>query len=435
MAFTQDFAIGRTQRLVATLETTIGAGTYGTVVQPILTGTSGELAIRSAGADYKQERKNRNDRRATRSLVERITGKKTTSWSAECYCYTLPNVGTPTFAPVVKGVHSLWRAVFGAHVGTSGADGTRNVAYTLNDTQNGLDSLDLNILEGFETGQFGVSMETVIGAWVDEWKLSVSGGEEAIQTFSGGGKNTIYTGTTTTTQSRAGSETTVTVTDPEVFEVGSLFAIGTSAGTTSGDPAQGDGHVLVSKTGSTLTFTPAIVGAQASGVNVVPYIRTSNTAATDTYPFGKPAQVAIAGITGRLDIGSDTLVPITAFEITVKNGIKAVDQEAFRDTPRDFIPGMREVTGTITILLTRTQAKRLGQRRDSFATKTLTLYVGGTALDTTPTGTNRFVVTIPRAEIEFSAVESPEAEEATFTLPFVALATAAGANEFTFTVY
>ena len=40
---------------------------------------------------------------------------------------------------------------------------------------------------------------------------------------------------------------------------------------------------------------------------------------------------------------------------------------------------------------------------------------------------------IDRAEMEFGDLEIPRADEATYTLPFTALATSAGGNEFTLT--
>lgn len=402
MAFTQDFGLGRSRRLVVTKE-----ATFGTAIAPNVANGSNELAFLAFTCEHKQERKERMDARPTRSDISRITHKKTTNWTAEVYAHPL------TLTSPVNGFAQLMKAVMGVQTINSGT----SVVYTLSDTQSGLDPLNFA-----ELLNDAAALRTVLGAVANELKIAVQGGDECKFSFSGMAKDMAWTAASTTNASTgalSGGEFAVILTDDYQFDVGSNIQVGTSVGSAS------DGHLItaLNRTTKTATITPAIVGAQLAGVAVVPFVRTTGTG------FGLPAGQPIAGVLGALTI--DTVsCPIVGFDLTINNGIKMVDNEAFQVTPRDAIPGRRKVTGELKILLTKAEAVRIGHAKNStFTVRDLAVNIGG------PTGTNRIQIDMDRCEFDFAGLEIPEAEEGVISLPFTALASTAGADELTISFF
>ena len=399
MALTQDFGLGRSRRLVVTKEVTLGLA-----LAPNVANGSNEFPFTSFSVEHKQERKDRADARTTRSDVTRITGKKTTSWSLEAYALPL------TLTSPINGYAQLMKAVMGTQTINAGT----SVVYSLSDAQNGLDPLNFQ-----EKLDDAASLRTVLGAVANEFKLSCQGGDECKLSWSGPAKDMGWSGSTTVDAAGAlsGGETAVIFTDANAVDVGSNVQVGTSVGSAS------DGHLVTAyvRSTKTATVTPAIVGAQAAGVAIVPFVRATGTG------FGIPAGQPIAGVTGSLTIDAVDC-PVVGFELTINNNIKMVDQEAFQVTPRDAIPGFRKVTGEVKILLTKAEAARIGHAKNSsFTVRDLVVNIGG------PTGTNRIQIDMDRCEFEFANIEVPEAEEAVITLPFKALASSAGADEVTIT--
>ena len=156
----------------------------------------------------------------------------------------------------------------------------------------------------------------------------------------------------------------------------------------------------------------ANIDAEADDSAVIPF-----TPAT-TYT-GAP----IAGITGSLSLGGSEF-PITAFDVTVANNIKPLDDEAFQQFPDDIIPGFREVTGNISIRARKDYVIQMG-KRESFSTQAIAVVFGS--------GTNgTWTLTIPQAEIMFAAAAIPQDEEGVISIPYKALATSTSAiDEFT----
>ena len=114
-------------------------------------------------------------------------------------------------------------------------------------------------------------------------------------------------------------------------------------------------------------------------------------------------------------------MPITAFEVTVNNNIKAISDEAFEQGTSDYVPGFREVTGSLSIRCRSDVAIQIGKQA-VFATQAITVTCGDT------TG-SKFVVSIPAAELEVTAVETPQSDEVVIPLTFKALGTGSGENE------
>ena len=378
MGFNSDHALGRTRTVFAKVETA-----FKTFLKPAATDA---IKVLECKIGYKQERKDREDSRQTRSLVERITGRKEITWSLEGYLIPSGTAATPPDMGV------LIKAAMG--VQTIGA----TVVYSLAETQSGLDPLSISEATTSVLGR------ACFGAWTDKMTLKVSGADDPMIGFEGRACGYIQTGTSTA--NGAGVATTaliVQTADISNFQVGSVLQIGA---------AQTNRQVTV-KSGANLTLDSVATWSDTDAV--IPYVPAETT-------IGSP----IAGINGSITIDAVTL-PITAFELTLENGIKAVDDEAFADAPTDFIVGWRKVTGNISVRARKDMILHIGKRVQDIATTRDLVVVFGTG-----TGT-RFQVDIDRAEMEFGDLEIPRADEATYTLPFTALATSAGGNEFTLT--
>lgn len=374
---------GREQKFFAVEE-----ATFGTLVKP--TGTDA-MRILSSTFSFSQERKNREDARPTRSMRERITGKKEVSWSMESFL-----LGVGASFPV--DIDPLLKNSLG--VATSGPPDV----YTLADAQGSLKSLTL--LREFD----GNVMEAVTGAWVEEVKISIAGGDEPKISFSGGAQDHIHTGTAKVKTGATGTVIDLDDVLPEPpdpdknFQIGSIVDIGSNLNLKVD---------AVDSTAKTITVESSIT--TTTGDAIIP------TSITETVG-GSP----LAGINGDFQI--DTLVvPITAFEVTLANGIKPVDDEAFQDSAQDFILGFRAVTGSLTVRATKAEMIRLG-RRKGFATQSLKVLAGEGTI-ASPTTKLSVLIEIPQAEFEFSELEVPQSEEGTFSLPFTALASSDTAKD------
>lgn len=386
MGVAQDHGLGRNGRFYARRETT-----FASFLKPI----SGDaIKILKSTMDFKQARKPRNDVRQTRSLLERITGMKEVAWSVDSYLIPSGDAGVP------PDVHELLRAAFGIYVNTPSV----NDVYTLSDAQSALGSLSL-------VRTSDVHMQALIGAVVEEMKLGLAGGDEPKLSFSGFAVDELGTGTSVLTAAVVASATIlIQASDVANFTNGSVLQVGVN---TNG----GAGYRVVSG-GGTSTLVLETTLTAALGDVVAPFAPTETTS-------GSP----IAGILGSLVFAEDSgaQVPITALEVTLKNGTKPVNNEAFQDRVTDYILGYREVTGSVTIRLRRDQVRQHFKRK-SFVTRNLVAICG------TVVG-RRLQIDMPTIEVDFSPIEIPEAEEATFTLPFTALSSGVLANELKFTFF
>jgi hypothetical protein len=374
-------ALGREQRFYAKPETT-----FATAVTP----ASGDaVKVLSTKVSFKQDRKDRMDTRQTRSLLERITGKQAVTWEAEMYVLPSGSAGT---AP---DCHDLFKAATGTETTNSGT----SVVYTLASTQTALGSLTL------ERELSSTFSQKLAGAYVEQMTLKQQGGDPPMLTFSGGAATEVLTGYSTLNGSLSGGETNITIqsADVSLFANGSIIKVGTSTG-----------HTVTAGGGtSSLTVSPAISGSQSNGAAVIPYVPTETTAG-----------VPIAGIVGSFTIDSGS-VPITAFEVTLKNGLKAVSNEAFDATgATDYIVGHRNVAGSISIRVRRDLVLYIAKRK-LFTTRALVITSGSVA-------GKELVTSIPYAEFDFSDIEVPNADEATIQLPFTALGSS-GEDEISFT--
>jgi len=367
MGSTQDHALGRNRAFFCKTEST-----YGTFVKPAATDAAKVL---NCSFDFKQERRNRMDSRSVRAHYERITGRKEVSWSVDSYLIPSGSSSTdPDLAP-------LFKAAMGA---------SSSQVFSLTSGQ-ALDSLSL--IQQMNS----VVMESITGAYVDTMTISMSGGDDPRVSFSGGASTHIHT--STTTADGAGSSTTaLVVDDADAIEVGSVIQVGSSA----------DNIKVTAKNGTAITLESA--SSWSDGDAVIPFTPSETTA-------GSPSP----GITGSLTLAGNSGLEIVSFELSLANNIKAISDEAFASTVTDFIPGFRDVTGSLSVRCAKDQALEIGKRK-GFGTRDLQIVSGS------GTG-NVCTIDLDQVEFEFSALNVPESEEVIIDLPFRALAQDAASND------
>jgi len=392
MGVSQLHALGRNRKFYVNEETTyIDSENVATdFVKPA--GTDAAVVL-NASFTPAQERKVRDDARASRSVLEQITGKKSATWSVESYVLPNGSAGTaPDLGPLFKGA-----------MGTETVSGGTRVTYSLNTNQD---------LGSFSLTQFfnETFMETLTGCYVNSMTISVAGGEEPKVTFEGESSG-LYIPTTTSpsaAQLTAG-ESTATVDgsgtgtsfdvhagEGENFKPGSVISVGTDTDL-----------VVTAVSNDTITVDSSITFTDDDEVK--PFAPTETVA-------GSP----IAGILGSLTLAGNSL-PITSFEVTVANNNKGISDEAFVAGTSDYVPGFRDVTGSLSIRCRRDLAIEIGKRLD-FGTQAIVVTCGDTA-------GKKLIVEIDDAEFEVAAVDTPQSDEVVVPMNFRALATSAGEDE------
>lgn len=377
-------AVGYEKKVFATVETA-----FGTFVKPAATGA---MKVLSFGASHSQDRHNRADSRATRSVLERITGRKTTSWTLEKYM--IPS-GTGSTSPDDD---ILLASVFGKSTAVSST-----VEYTLTNDQSGFD------IEGTVSPSFSLVreasrtvMESLAGCYVESLTISGAGADEPKFAYEGVAKTHIHTGSTGVVSSVSTDEVTLNSGQGKDYEAGSVVYFTTSDGSTVRDNNSSAGFKVSSISGDVLTVESNPTGLQAGDL-CLPFVPSETTA-------GSP----VNGISGSVSITSPaTSLILTGFEVTIKNNYKPFGDEAFQSEITDYITNFREVSGSLTVRARRDQLVELGVRKNFTARDVAVTFGSGS-------GTT-FVLDMDQIEIGFGDLSIPEAEEGTFTLPFVAL--------------
>ena len=217
--------------------------------------------------------------------------------------------------------------------------------------------------------------------------------------------------------------------------VGRTLTVGTGSSSTNMDVTPGTGLQLGSPSatypiqvdiGGTLNTEVTTVDATTNNITLGASRSWADGEVIKPYsPALGDSGVPINGVSGSVTIGglpaSYASMPITAFDVTVNNNTKALNDEAFTNLMTDFIPGFRSVTGNVTVRANQEQILELNKRRE-FDTRSVEMTLGTTS----PAGSYA-VIYMKACEFGFGALEIPEAEEATFTLPFTALAHVDGA--------
>ena len=393
-------ALGRNLKYFVTPEATLG--TYVALGAPGSSTTKG-LRVLSSSMEYAQERVDRADARGdTRSLTDRITRRVNCTYSVESYL--LPS-GTPETVPDAD---LLFQAVMGAvetgSVDVGSVTGVPGVRYSLTATQ-AMPSVCLTR----ETS--GVVQQRMRGCYVGEMTITGSGSDEPKVSFSGTGIDMTNLGRTLATNAQVSPATDTNL----AYTAGTTLQLGTP---TVANPIQIDlgslTNLVVNDKPTSTTCTLTVAQSWAVDDVIKPYS-----------PALADVGVPINGVSGSVTIGglpaSYASMPITAFDVTVNNNTKALNDEAFTNLMTDFIPGFRSVTGNITVRANQEQILELNKRRD-FGTRSVEMILG----DSSSAG-NYAVIYMNSCEFGFGALEIPEAEEATFTLPFTALSWVDGA--------
>lgn len=393
MGTSQLHALGRNRKFYINAETT-----YGTFVKP-----AADDAAKVLNATFTPaiERRPREDSRATRSHVELITGKESVTFSVEAYL--IPNAAgaEPDLGPLIQGA-------MGGSPAITGSD----VTYSLSAGQD---------LGSFSLVQFfnDTFMEAVSGAYVNSMTISVAGGEEPKITFDGEASTYIPTttspedpttdSTATVAASGTGDAFTVQTGEAANFRPGSILKIGT-------DPSNVDLEVeSVNTSTDTVTMTASVPAGFTSGDAVVPYVPAETV-------NGSP----IAGILGFLKFGTapnQTTIPITTFEVTVANNNKPINDESFTQVLTDYVPGFRDVTGSLSVRCRRDLAIEIPKRLNH-GNERIVVECGNVAGSTVE-------ITIPKAEFDVAAVDTPQSDEVIIPMTFRALASASGEDELT----
>jgi len=381
MGLVQAHALGRNRRFFVETEST--AGTF------VKATSAGAAKLKVTSMDKQIERKDREDSRPTRSLLERITGKGTISWSAEGYLIPSGTAGTP------PDIHELLYGILGTYANVPATSDT----YSPSETQV---IRTVSLTHHYND----VAMESAAGCWVNAATITSSGGDEPTIAFEGGAMSMAFTGNTTLDAATPGGGATFQVQPggTRSISVNSVVQVGTDDNSSAGFQVDAVNHTtyIHTATGDTIT-------AQADDSDVLPFSPAETTA-------GSP----INGITGSLTLDG-TEYPITAFDVTISNNIKPLDDEAYQQFPDDIIPGFRQVTGTIGIRARKDLVIELG-KREAFGTRAIVVVLGSGA-GTTCT------ISLDQVEIGFAAAEFPEVDEGTISLPYTALGTGAGNNE------
>lgn len=367
MGFASDHALGYRRKFFISPEATAG-----TFEKPVATDAAKILKF---DVDYKQERRDRMDSRASRSVLERITGRKTIPWSLEAYLVPSGSLGT---APDLG-------EVFKACLGSETVNASTSVVYSLSAVQS---FPTLSLIHFYND----LVMETIWGAWVESMTISGSGGDDPRVSFEGAARGYRLTSTTTLDGAMSGS-TSMTVDDDAAVGIGSVVQVGTDDNSSAG---------FAVTAGVASPFTLEAVATAGDGDAMIPFVPSETTA-------GSP----ISGIAGELDIDAVTSLKITNYEVRMSNGFKPIDDEALQEAPTDAIVGLREVSGSLTMRARKDHILELAKRPD-FGSRDIKLTLGDTA-------GKKVQIDIDQAEFEFSKLEVPETEEGTFTLPFKGL--------------
>ena len=372
MAIALDFALARQRRFFVTAETTIG-----TFVKPAATDAVKAL---KANIGFTPSRKDRADSRQSRSVLARITGKTSVPFSIEKYLLPSGTAGTP------PDDHLLLYAAIGAYTNTPA---TSDV-YTLTAGQT---IRTVSLIDEYSSRL----MDMGSGAHVESFKITATGGDEPKLSYEGWCMGHAHTGTALTEGSTANGASSVVLESGQGknFNVGSVIQVGTSDGA-------GAGHQVTAVSTDTLTVTPTISGIQADASNVIPFVTSETTA-------GSP----VTGIAGSLTIDGGSALPILGFELSLANGIKVRDDEAFQEYPTGGIFDYRKVSGQISMRARSDLIIELG-RRKSFTARDFVVTLGSGA------GT-RAVIDLNFVQFDFADPDRADGDATIINLPFTSL--------------
>ena len=369
------FMLGREAEFYVRDEGATAKPNFGANTQPAFARNTDAARVISTTMDFQLAREDRVDTRRSRSLFEKVLGKQTVSWSVETHMLPRSGSDLPNIGPLIENA-----------MGT-----LSTVTYSLADT---LDTCQLMRLIP------GSLREEIFGCWVEEFSISASGGDPVSMSFSGGAMEYALTGTGTT--NATANSTTVTITgDAHQFQPGSRITI---ADQTSA-PANGN---IVSGSNSDTTTIVTAAANYASSKAITPH-----TPAGTYTVHGVP----VTGISGTVDFGGSGVgaLSVTALEMTLTNNIKELGDEFGEKGTSSFIPGFRNISGSVTVRATSAALLQLTRRYKGLR-PTIFETNGGAPVIEQPSLVVKFgqtsgsiqVLTLPAIEIDFAAIEIPQ---------------------------
>jgi hypothetical protein len=373
------YALGREEKLFVVAESTYGAA----AAAPAATD-----ALRFLEASFTQaiERAPRDDKRATRSLLELIQRRKTVDWSVSGYLLPSGAAGT---AP--DGWDELLTAGFGTETINAGV----SVVYTL--ALEGCPSLTLHRAFGLSSTQ-SQGGEMIRGAVVSSVNFALSGSDEAKVTVSGFAADVLRAGVGTVSTDD-GSDVVLAEADrARAFDAGMYVDVDSESG------------LLISAVDEgTNTLTMAAHTAQTAADPVVPsVVPLAQTFAAGASP--------IAGILGSTDLDSSSFNIISA-EINVSNNDNPHNDRYGSDKTTSFNRGNRSVTGNMVVRLTDTNFVDIARTKNN-ELRDLQI-VSGTSAGSIAT------FDLNQVNFDYSAINPGGPEDIQVTLPFTALASSA----------
>jgi hypothetical protein len=360
--------------------------TFDTWIQPVATDA---ITIKKSTFTCAKERVNRADKRASRSITERITRKTSVEWSMSEYWNPSGVAGT------ASDDHILIEALFGA----SSASASDVHYYLAKDIEK---SFILRRLSG------GVA-ETVTGAIVNQGIFRVKGEEEAEIEFSGMAADFFHTTRCVLAASAASGQADIEITDAGDFlSVNSVIQINSLYNTT--------GYVVQGIVGDVVTLTDNLEADMASAVVVKPWAPTGTVA-------GSP----LGAITGTLTFDAEN-VYTNEFEITINNNTQML-MTSFGTSKAEgyYSTTFRNVDLKGVAFARDGYGKYRGKTRD-FDSIAVVLVAGSGASG------KKCTFTFPECEFNVVPFEFPEEEQITMTFEGLAMDTSAAEGECTLNI-
>ena len=347
------------------------------------------------------------ERRGTASQTHEVSGAAGGTWSAKAYL--APEGGTVTVAPDIG---DILEAAFGYTnssgdrsylVGSSGTEKTTPIS-----------------LQFVKTAGPGI-YERAMGCWVESVDIEISRDIPTIS-FSGGFATHTYASAAYNNGTISSSGTTVTVDAGHIdkFKADSFIQFN-EAGTVTNNSGNGYRITSVDKSANTFVITPGATEEITDNSTIEAFHSLAQTFTATNVP--------ISGAGSGLTLNSKT-AGFISFKCSIKTGIKGLE-EANSTVPTHLILGDREVTG---------EASCFALSEDVDSDEGVMRFWGGafdgdTMAIAARAGVNttklRAVVNIPKARIDVSPIEIPEAEEAVVNFTFTALRSAANGDEIT----
>jgi hypothetical protein len=375
----QEYAYGRTEQVFVKKETY-----YGVLVYPA--GTDA-ISVLKCDMGMKQERKDIREKGASRSLITRVTGRKTADWSIEKYLRPSGVAGTKPDDT------DLWEALFGS---VTTPNNTVLYALLAEPAVVGL-SIFRNV---------GPHQEAICGAIPSKWGLKFGGGDEPKVTFSGQAKDHYLSGSDALA-AEVTSSVYIYVADARRFAVGMKVKVGTETNTT--------GFLIdaIDYATNKITLHTAVTH-QVAAAAVIPSPLTATTAG-----------IVIPVIVGTVKFGNTTIL-ITGCSFDVDQKVKLRNDEFGSSSASGYRhPDFRDVSCSLDLNFTSGAAAWLNDAK-RFTPQDIEVILGDTAGSKVQIDASQVEFDIPKPSV-------PDTDETKITLSGKCLATSAGENELTVT--